>query len=174
MKALRLVALCSAVVFGCGEGDGSDSAPQGTPIEVTEASFDCILEGTKVRKFYVKNLIGELESSLAVANGDADPPYPPGTLLQLIPQEAMVKREVGFSPETGDWEFFFLNISSAGATIAQRGKDDAENALGNNCFACHAAATGNDFVCETGHGCDPIPVDDEIIEALQNGDVRCQ
>ncbi len=175
MKALCFAVLCSALVFGCGEGDGSDDAPQGTPIEVTADSFDCILEGTKVRKFYVKNLIGDLESSLAVADGESDPPYPAGTLLQLVPQEAMVKREAGFSPETRDWEFFFLDIKSDGATtIAQRGREEAQNVFGGNCFACHAAAIDNDFVCETGNGCAPLPIDDEFIETLQNGDARCQ
>ncbi|MDH3200433.1 MAG: hypothetical protein OEM15_06015 [Myxococcales bacterium] len=173
MRILWFIALCSALVFGCGESTGGDAA-QSTPIEVSEASFDCILEGTKVRKFYVKNLIGDLEGSLAVANGGADLPYPPGTLLQLVPQEAMVKREAGFSPVTGDWEFFFLEISSNGTTIAQRGKDEAENAFGGNCFACHALAADNDFVCETDNGCDPLSVNDVVIEALQNGDARCE
>ncbi len=173
MKSLWLAAFCGALLAGCGEGDGGNG-PQNTPIEVTEASFDCILEGTKVRKFYVKNLIGDLEASLAVATGEADPPYPPGTLLQLVPQEAMVKREAGFSQDTRDWEFFFLEVSSAGTTIAQRGKEDAENVFGGNCFACHSAAIDNDFVCETGNGCAPLPLDDGVIEALQTGDARCQ
>jgi mono/diheme cytochrome c family protein len=145
-----------------------------TPIEVTEASFGCISDGTKVRKFFVKNLIGDLEASLAVANGDADPPYPPGTLLQLVPQEAMVKRELGFSPETNDWEFFFLSVSPQETTIVQRGKDDAENAFGANCFACHSLAVSNDFVCETSNGCDPLAIGDDLISSLQTGDPRCQ
>jgi len=173
MRILCFIALCSAIVFGCGESTGGDGA-QSTPVEVSEASFDCILDGTKVRKFYVKNLIDDLEGSIAVANGEADLPYPPGTLLQLVPQEAMVKRETGFSPGTGDWEFFFLGISSNGTTIVQRGKDEAENAFGGNCFACHAPAADNDFVCETDNGCDPLPIDDELIESLQNGDARCE
>ncbi|MGB5811373.1 MAG: hypothetical protein WBG86_12625, partial [Polyangiales bacterium] len=100
-------------------------------------------------------------------------PYPPGTLIQLVPQEAMVKREEGFSPETRDWEFFFLELSADGTTIAERGKDEAENAFGGNCFSCHSGAPDNDFVCETGNGCDPLTLDDQIIESLQLGDVRC-
>jgi mono/diheme cytochrome c family protein len=85
----------------------------------------------------------------------------------------MVKREVGFSPETRDWEFFFLNISPGGTTIAVRGRDEAENAFGGNCFACHSLATNNDFICETDHGCDPLPFDDAFIEGVQMGDARC-
>ncbi|MCZ6806774.1 MAG: hypothetical protein O7F08_07460 [Deltaproteobacteria bacterium] len=182
MKIVWFVAFCTGLVFGCGEtsgvdsgiaGNGGSGGAQSTPIEVTEASFDCILEGTKVRKFYVQNLVGNLEGSLAVANGAVDPPYPPGTLLQLVPQEAMVKREAGFSPETRDWEFFFLRISSGGTTIVERGRDEAENAFGGNCFACHSLATDNDFICETDNGCDPLMIDDAFIEMLQVGDVRC-
>jgi len=172
MKIAWFVAFCTVLVFGCGETSGG---AQSTPIEVTEASFDCIRDGTKVRKFYVKNLIGNLEGSLAVANGEVDPPYPPGTLLQLFPLEAMVKREAGFSPETRDWEFFFLQISSGGTTIVERGKDETVNAFDGNCFDCHSLATDNDFVCETDNGCDPLPpfVDDAFIEMLQDDDVRC-
>ena len=172
--------LClSIVLLACGgasdspNGEGGGGAePQ--EIEVTEASFDCILDGTKVRKFYVQNLIGDLDASLAVARGEAELPYPPGTLLQLVPLEAMVKREAGFSTETNDWEFFFLETSAEGTTIVERGKDEAENAFGGNCFACHEPAAANDFVCETGNGCDPLPITDSVIEALQADDPRCE
>lgn len=191
MKTISFVTLLAALLLGCGgsssgvggvggaggaggTGDASGTGgAQSATVEVTDASFDCILDGTKVRKFYVKNLIGDLEGSLAVANGNVAPPYPPGTLIQLVPQEAMVKRELGFSPVTGDWEFFFLNTSSAGTTIAQRGKDEAQNAFGANCFDCHVLAADNDFVCETDHGCDPLQIDDAFIEMLQLNDVRC-
>jgi methylmalonyl-CoA mutase len=47
--------------------------------------------------------------------------YPPGTVIQLVPQEAMVKRESGFAPEANDWEFFFLNVDAEGTEIAARG-----------------------------------------------------
>lgn len=172
---VTLFAGCGDTSSGAGGtvGTGGAGGAQSTPIEVTEASFDCILDGTKVRNFYVKNLIGDLEGSLAVANGDIDTPYPPGTLLQLVPQEAMVKREAGFSAETRDWEFFFLEISAAGATIAERGAEDAVNAFGGNCASCHSLAVGNDFVCETGNGCDPLTIDSDFIEMLRLGDPRC-
>ncbi len=178
LAILMLVPLASCSSDGGGAtGAGGSTGTGGdlgsTPIEVTEASFDCILDGTKVRSFYVKNLIGDLDGSLAVATGDVAPPYPPGTLLQLVPLEAMVKREVGFSPETADWEFFFLQNTGEGTTIVERGKDEAENAFGGNCFACHALAADNDFVCETDNGCDPLPIDRDVIEALQVGDPRC-
>jgi hypothetical protein len=159
---------------GTGGAGASGGDTRSQVVEVTEASFGCILDGIKVRKFYVKNLLGDLDDSLAVARGEAELPYPPGTLLQLVPLEAMVKRETGFSPETGDWEFFFLQTDPSGTTIVERGKDEAENAFGGNCFACHALAVSNDFVCETGNGCDPITLTDELIENLQTGDPRCE
>lgn len=189
MKIIWVVPICAALVFGCGEtsggeggtggaggtggGDGGSGGAQSVAIEVTEASFGCILEGNKVRKFFVWNLIDDLEGSLAVANGDVELPYPPGTLLQLVPQEAMVKREAGYSPETRDWEFFFLDISPDGTTIAERGRDEVENVFGGNCFDCHALAVDNDLVCETDHGCDPLTIGDTLIESLQTGDPRC-
>ncbi|MGB5812539.1 MAG: hypothetical protein WBG86_18535, partial [Polyangiales bacterium] len=84
-RLLLLGACAGALLLGCGDDDGNSTggtagdagtagtggagASTGAPISVTETSFDCILDGTKVRKFYVKNLIGDLEGSLAVANG---------------------------------------------------------------------------------------------------------
>lgn len=190
MRILWTVLLGAALGLGCGEtssgaaggtggsagsdGSGGAGGARSIPIEVTEASFECILEGTKVRKFYVRNLLGDLEESVAVATGSADLPYPPGTVLQLVPQEAMVKREAGFSPETLDWEFFFLDVSPEGTTIAERGKDETENAFGLNCFACHSLARENDLICESDNGCDPLQIGDEVIQTLQTGDPRCE
>ncbi|MEM7434366.1 MAG: hypothetical protein AAF436_04370 [Myxococcota bacterium] len=178
---LMSAVLCLVVVAGCGDSNGDVEPPgvggsggaSNTPIEVTADSFDCILDGERVRKFFIKNLTGDVAASVAVANGEADLPYPPGTLLQLVPQEAMVKREEGFSSETQDWEFFFLEVDAEGTTIATRGAAEAENSFGLNCFECHSAAPDNDFVCETGNGCDPLTLSDMLIEAAQQGDPRC-
>ena len=151
-------------------GDGGAVAPQ--LVEVTEASFDCILEGTKVRRFYVENVLGELAASVAVAEGDAPLPYPRGTLLQLVPFEAMVKREAGFSEETNDWEFFALEPTNEGTKITTRGKD-AINFLGDTCADCHRPAASNDFVCETDNGCVALPLSAAVIADLQEADPRC-
>ena len=172
----RLIFCASLVLFvGCGDGtDQPMTAP--VPIEVTADSFQCILDGTKVRKFYVTNLLGNVDDSVAVARGDSPLPYPTGTVIQLFQQEAMVKRETGFSAETNDWEFFFLTVSPSGTEITTRGAAETVNAFGGNCLSCHSAAEDNDLVCETGNGCDPLPaiVTDEFIEDLQNSDPRCQ
>ncbi|MGB1700449.1 MAG: hypothetical protein ACPHRO_10875, partial [Nannocystaceae bacterium] len=133
-----------------------------------------LLEWTKVRNYYLTNLRGDLDASLAVANSPTGGIFPPGTLIQLIPTEAMVKRGPGFSATTNDWEFFSLDVSAQGTTILDRGTTDVINQFGGNCLDCHEKAMPQwDFVCEKDHGCDPLPLTDEIIESVQQGDPRC-
>lgn len=79
---------------------------------------------TPVRGFYVDNLSGDLDATLAVANAADGGVYPPGSVVQLVPGEAMVKRAPGFSPVTNDWEFFELDTSPAGTEIRKRGFAD--------------------------------------------------
>ena len=67
-------------------------------VEVSDDTFDCIREMTPVRGFYVDNLSGNLEGTLAVANAADGGVYPPGSLVQLVPGEAMVKHAPGVSP----------------------------------------------------------------------------
>ena len=55
---------------------------------------------TPVRQLYVNNLRGNLDATLAAANSAIETVYPPGTVLQLVPDEAMVKRDKGFNRET--------------------------------------------------------------------------
>ena len=48
------------------------------------------------------------------------------------------------------------------------------NAFGGNCYECHSKAEAQwDLVCEDTHGCDPLPIGDDVIENLQNADTRC-
>jgi len=48
------------------------------------------------------------------------------------------------------------------------------NRFGGNCFTCHAPAREKwDFICESGRGCDPIPIDHKMTGALQRSDPRC-
>jgi hypothetical protein len=44
---------------------------------------------THVRQFYVDNLLGNLDATLAVANSATGGTYPAGTVIQLVPTEAM-------------------------------------------------------------------------------------
>src|ERR1700757_3238812 len=96
------------------------SAPSGNAIDIDAKSFRCITKMTPVRQFYVDNLQGNLDATLAAANSPAGAVYPAGSLIQLIPTEAMVKRDKGFSAATHDWEFFALDVSKDGTQIRKR------------------------------------------------------
>ena len=52
-------------------------------LPVTSETFTCIRDMTKVRGFYVDNLKGNLEATLAVANSETGGIYPPGSVVQL-------------------------------------------------------------------------------------------
>jgi hypothetical protein len=203
-SALLALCLSAAYALGCSDAESStttaedrdaglsaDAAPPPSPtadaasptdagsgaatIAVSASDFDCILDWQKVRGFRVKRIGGgALAESLAVANSASGGTYPPGTVLQLVPTEAMVKREPGFSPATKDWEFFSLSAQSSGTTIRARGTTDVINAFGGNCFNCHNQAQPQwDLICEQTHGCDPLPISSATIQSIQNGDPRC-
>lgn len=143
-------------------------------LPVTASTFTCIRDMTKVRGFYVDNLKGDLEGTLAVANSETGGVYPPGSVVQLVPGEVMVKHEVGYSPATKDWEFFELDVSEEGSEIRKRGFADVVNRFGGNCFACHIQAKPQwDMVCEDTHGCETIPITKEVIDLIQRTDPRC-
>ena len=146
----------------------------GTAADIDANSFRCITKMTPVRQFYVDNLRGDLDATLAAANSATGAVYPPGSVLQLIPGEAMVKRDKGFDAMTHDWEFFELDVSKDGTRVRKRGAADVVNRFGGNCFQCHIQAAPQwDLVCETDHGCAPIPVTPAMIRALQRTDPRC-
>lgn len=143
-------------------------------VQVTDESFKCITEMTPVRHYFVDNLLGNLDGTVAVAmEGKGD--YPVGSVVQLMPNEVMIKQQKGFNPATRDWEFFFIDVSKDGSKIYKRGFADVNNRLGLNCFTCHVKARPEfDFVCEQDHGCDPIPVTRAMFGALQRTDPRCK
>ena len=141
---------------------------------IDESSFSCIREMTPVRHFYVSNLTGDIKGTLAAANDPEGAIYPFGSVVQLVPTEVMVKRKSGTFPATGDWEFFELKVDNNGSTIAKRGFVDVMNRFDGNCFSCHVPAREPwDFICESDHGCEPIPIDHKMTGALQRSDPRC-
>ncbi|MDC3961515.1 hypothetical protein [Polyangium jinanense] len=155
-------------------GSGGNGGAGGNDLVMTEADLDCILGWEKVRSFRVTNKLGNLDATLAAANAPGTTDYPVGTVIQLVPFEAMVKRAPGFAAESNDWEFFFLEVSEMGTKIVQRGSTDVVNQFGGNCLDCHKKALPEfDFVCEKEHGCDPLPLTDDEIQMVQNGDPRC-
>jgi len=142
-------------------------------IPIDDKSFKCLNEMVKVRHFYVDNLLGNRAATVAVATRDSGT-YPPGSVVQLIPGEVMVKQPQGFNDFTHDWEFFELDVSAQGSKIRKRGFADVNNRFGGNCFGCHASARpAFDMICELDHGCAPIPVTRRMIAALQHTDPRC-
>lgn len=143
-------------------------------LTITDADFNCVLDMQPVRGFYVDNLIeGQLAATVATAKAGSGE-YPPGSVVQLVPTEVMVKHPRGYSAATKDWEFFELNVSAQGSQIHKRGFVDVVNRFGGNCFGCHVKAKPEfDMICETGHGCDPIPLTPQITRLLQNTDARC-
>ena len=148
------------------------TAPAFRDVAPTPADFKNINTMTRVGDHFVGSLNGHIDAVLAVAHSKSGGAYPVGTIIQLIPTEAMVKRHAGYSPSTGDWEFFSLAVSPQGTTIKQSGAV-VHNFFGGDCASCHqAAAKQFDFVCGKNHGCPPLPITDALIASIQSHDPR--
>src|SRR5918996_903522 len=104
--------LCRHATTASGTGTTATSAVE--DVVVNDDDFKPLAETTAVRGFFVDNVAGDLDATLAVANDPAGGAYPVGTVIQLIPQEAMVKRAPGFDPDSNEWEFFTLEVTAAG------------------------------------------------------------
>ena len=169
LAVVAVLALGLAVAFAADEGNDEDAG-----LDISADSFRCLAEMTPVKHFYVDNLLGDIDATVAVANSEEGGVYPPGSVVQLVPTEVMVKRNKGFNPVTKDWEFYELDVSADGSSIRNRGFADVVNKFGGNCFGCHIQARPEwDLICGKDHGCQPIPVTDEQIVALQQADPRC-
>ena len=143
---------------------------------ITEKSFGCVLELPKVRNTRIQNSdLEKLKEAIRIFRDSVpEKEYPTGTILQLIPTEAMVKHDRAAFPNTNGWEFFALKVSPDGTTIQDRGDKVLNTSLKKPCLDCHSPAAKFDFVCEKGHGCAPIPVTDQQIAAMQAADPRCK
>jgi hypothetical protein len=149
-------------------------APTSPELTIVADDFVCLAEMTAVRHFFVDNLLGDLDATVAVAQSTEGGVYPVGSVVQLVPTEAMVKHRPGWNPSTRDWEFFELDVAADGSSIRHRGFVDVINKFGGNCFACHVKAESKfDFICELDHGCDDIPITRDIIAGIQQADPRC-
>jgi hypothetical protein len=178
VSSLAVALLVTVGAGACGD-DGEAAAPRPTTtaraedLDMKPTDFRNLTTMTKVRGFFVDNRLGHLEEALRVANSPSGGVYPVGTIIQLVPQEAMVKRRKGWSPKTNDWEFFFLTTSATGTDIMTRGQEETVNRFGGNCADCHGLAEAKwDFVCEQDHGCEPLPIGRDVIQAIQNADPR--
>ena len=144
-------------------------------VSVSEQTFGCILDWPKVRNTRINHADPKqlAEAVRIFRDSVRDTDYPVGTILQLVPFEAMVKHPRETFPKTNGWEFFALEVSAAGTKIRDRGDSVVNLSQGVTCLSCHQPAARFDFVCEKGHGCDPIPFNDQAINAFQQADARC-
>ena len=142
--------------------------------QVTADMFGCIYDFPKVRNTFLFHPEPEkLKEVIHIfSERIPDTEYPVGTVMQLVPFEAMVKHPSEKYPDSNGWEFLALTVTAESTTITSQG-DHALNFEGRECLSCHAAAIEYDFVCEKNHGCAPLSIGDEQIAALQVADPRC-
>ncbi len=178
---LRLVAALAVLLVLAGRSQPVRTAESvkaadvpASDVVVTEGSFRCIRDMTPVRGLFVANLLGDLDATVAFAKSPTGGSWPPGSLIQVVPNSAMVKHQPGHNPETNDWEFIELDVKATGATILGRGFAELNMRAGANCFNCHKPAKATwDLVCEQGHGCIPVPFTQTMLRGIQNTDPRC-
>jgi hypothetical protein len=185
-QAVVAAVALSLGAFGCSSGSNSGStSTQSSAVEDVDAGpadFDCLQnsEWTAVGLSQYKNVLGHTDEMLAVARSLDGGTFPVGTIVQLIPNEASVKRHAGFNAASNDWEFFSLNPTAAGTTIVARGGGASViNFAGESCLNCHdKAAPQWDLICgdQDGgntHGCAALPVTSQDITFLRSQDARC-
>jgi hypothetical protein len=142
--------------------------------------FRCLLDGVKAegKNFYIfhRNRRKLARAVRMTATGKIPKRgYPVGTILQLFPFEAMIKRPRRFNPEGNGWEFVRLNVTADGRTeIVQTGKGEVANGIGS-CQGCHVQlAPDHDLVCEFVVGTSGLGLTDAQVAAIQARDPRCR
>jgi hypothetical protein len=142
--------------------------------------FRCILDGVKAegKNFYIFHRSKrKLRRAVKMTRTGKIPKagYPVGTILQLFPFEAMIKRRRSFNPEGNGWEFVRLTVTSDGHTeVLQTGKGEVANAAGS-CQGCHVqVAPNHDLVCEFVIGTSGLRLTDAQVQAIQAADSRCR
>jgi hypothetical protein len=160
-------------VFLVGQSSSEDATKK---LAVDESTFRCLtdMEKTELGTYFVDNVLGNVDATLAVANSPDGGEFPEGSVISLVPTEVMIKHKPGWNEATDDWEFFELNVSNQGSSIVSRGTTEVINQFGGNCFGCHTLARPEwDLICGSDHGCAPLPISRETIVNIQNGDPRC-
>ena len=139
---------------------------QDVPAEI----LACIANGTKVGHSFVQHPDAAKLKEALKAYEMHSTDYPEGTILRMIPGEAMVKRSKTAFPQSNGWEYFALTVTPQGTTVKARGYE-AANGLGT-CQSCHSGAAKGDYVCASG-GCTAVPLTEVRIAAIQKADPRC-
>src|SRR5207237_3546069 len=121
-------------------------------VSVSEQTFGCVLDWPQVRSTRINHADPQQLAEAMRIFKDSVPntDYPVGTILQLVPFEAMVKHPSEKFPKTNGWEFFALDISAAVTKIRDRGDSVVNLSQGKTCLSCHQPAATFDFVCEKG------------------------
>lgn len=157
------VAMVSVVVAGCGDAPARQAwdntfVGDGEDLFLADDDFPCladrrwdVVDGTRIW-----NPLGRQVEAVARARQRDLGDYPVGTVVQLFPEEAMVKRGRGFSAATNDWEYLVLHVASGQTVITGRGTTEVSNPAGS-CLSCHGAATAFDSICFTNTSCAPLP-----------------
>jgi hypothetical protein len=174
-------ALTLTIAVGCGTveqqqwsdtftGDGEDAF-------LVDDDFACLGDErfTDVGGRRIWNVLDRQrqEQAVGLARSGLPGTYPVGTVIQLFPGEAMVKRGAGFSPSTNDWEYFVIDTSSGASVITSRGTTEVRNPAGT-CLSCHASAQAFDTVCFTNSNCVDLPffIDTHVVP--ERDDPRCR
>jgi hypothetical protein len=143
----------------------------------TESDFRCLLDGKRIdgQNFLLFNRNhGRLRKAVHLARkGKPGKHYPVGTIVQLFPFEAMVKRGGGFNPDGDGWEFFQLSVTPNGTQIVSRGGAEVANGIGS-CQGCHQSfASQFDLICGFVIGSSGLGLTDDVIRNAQAADPRC-
>jgi hypothetical protein len=130
----------------------------GDDIFLSDSDFSCLGDPkwSRVGRTFVWNALNHQDQALALARNRQPGEFPVGTVLQLIPGEASIKRGKGFSPETNDWEFVTLGFNGKQPVILSRGTNAVHNA-GGSCVSCHGTAKDYDLACFTNDQCKGFP-----------------
>jgi len=161
----------------------SESGVVGEDFVPSAADFDCLQdsEWTTVGVSRYKNMNGHTAEMLEVARSPDGGVMPIGTMIQLVPTEASVKRGEGYNAASHDWEFFSLAALTDGGTTIKASGGGAEvlNFINESCLGCHSKAAPQwDFVCGdvdggNTHGCAPLPLSGAVLASEQSTDPRC-
>ena len=158
------------------------AAPVGARQFIAKADdFRCLLDGTKApgMHFYVfhRKKAALKKAMHKLTTGTLGKGLPVGTIVQLVPFEAMVKRGGKFNRDGNGWEFFSLKPNADGTTeILARGTTDLLSAFTHtSCQGCHQQlAADHDSICEFVKGTSGIGLTDDLLAIIQNGDPRCK
>lgn len=153
--AWPLLAAASLTLAACGDDGGDDVAGPGAydPAFETSAEFFTLMSGPvagqsphgTVQIWYSTNAMESLGGAVPVGTVSiktADPDND-GTVDAHV---VMIKREAGYDPDHGDWEYQMR--APGGAILDDENGQPIQGAL-ELCISCHSAAAATDYLAGT-------------------------